>query len=111
MQSSFSPKICENNGECSNSVDGPICTCQPGFYGQYCEFEDRCNSNLGLNNPCQENIDNSICVNINGEATCQCYNGFSGPTCMDKINICGNGNYGTFCDIDKYSWFCEDIFD
>lgn len=87
----------------------PICSCQTGFYGQFCEFEDKCNGGLGLSNPC--NKENSICVNVeNGEAMCQCFPGFTGETCSDKIpgnKNCDNGYYGEYCDIDKYSWYCD----
>lgn len=66
---------CENNEECFDSDEGPMCLCKPGFRKDFagdCRDENECV--LGLDNCLAENKN---CVNTQGSFECgECLNGY-----------------------------------
>lgn len=106
---------CQNGGVCRNEVAGPICLCEDGFYGTNCQFKNKCDAEMdakcGENGVCQ-NLEIEQDGKMTTEATCKCYNGYSGQFCdilpvNSEMNKCENGMYGEFCNISKQNWLCD----
>ncbi|KAL4218698.1 hypothetical protein ACF0H5_021286 [Mactra antiquata] len=68
---------CQNNGTCSDEIDGVTCTCTKGFNGTTCEINiDDCIDNICDNGgTCLDGINNS---------TCLCRHGYTGDLCEYK---------------------------
>ncbi|XP_062981542.1 protein eyes shut homolog [Elgaria multicarinata webbii] len=87
---------CINNSTCLAQVDGkPLCICQKGFEGTYCETD----INECIFNPCKNQ---GHCVDGVNSFRCFCRDGFSGTLCEVEINECGSSpcaNSGTCIDL------------
>lgn len=45
------PKPCQNNGSCTDAINGYNCSCLPGFAGKNCDIDiNECSSNPCMNN-------------------------------------------------------------
>lgn len=75
---------CEN-GECSNSVEGFLCQCEPGYIGRRCHLRP-CDYT-----PCHSNAE---CINLSVYAAthrsyrCVCPKGLKGSTCEQIKSPC-----------------------
>ena len=86
---------CENNSVCVNEGNGSICTCEPGYYGERCEFEI-----------------NSHCTNVtcSGQGFCSVRPATAQELALDAQDIyvhqcnCDYGYSGNDCETDI---FCE----
>ena len=93
------PNYCGANGVCVEKNGSPFCNCNTGYVGGRCQLDDPC-----IKKPCNSN---GACFpvvqtnTVNGVPTesvrfyCQCYAGFSGPTCSTGI---------------IYSFLCSSLF-
>ncbi|XP_034292564.1 protein eyes shut homolog [Pantherophis guttatus] len=105
---------CRNNATCLAQVDGkPLCICQKGFEGTYCEIDN----NECISNPCKNQ---GHCVDGVNSYRCFCRDGFFGILCEGEINECLSSpcaNGGTCidltnrflcnCPVGFYGAFCE----
>ena len=78
---SCNAQSCMNRGDCTNTIDQPICECVAGFTGVTCEV-DQC----VLRAPCQNN---GVCYAEPREGAsdmllCNCSAPFTGPSCTDS---------------------------
>lgn len=70
---------CQNGGVCDNAA--ALCTCPPGFTGQFCEDDiDECQSE-----PC---LNGGECENAINRYVCHCAPGFTGVNCEIDIDEC-----------------------
>ena len=72
---------CMNGGNCTNTIDQPICQCAAGFMGTRCEM-DQCEARA----PCQNN---GVCYAEAREGTtdillCNCSAPFTGDSCAES---------------------------
>lgn len=90
---------CFNDGACVQLQNGVECRCKPGFFGNFCQYNDAttimatgttttasettkpqdCNSD-----PCQNN---GICVQRTNSFECICLTGFTGYFCESRIVV------------------------
>ncbi|XP_057309302.1 neurogenic locus notch homolog protein 3-like isoform X2 [Hydractinia symbiolongicarpus] len=97
-----SPNPCKNSGTCiQESGEGRFsCECLTPFRGTICEKHSYCHMN-----PC---MNGGICREAETKFECTCANGFSGPTCQDRVclpNPCMNGG-SCIEDGDKFKCVC-----
>ena len=74
--------LCRGNLHCTNTVGSYVCGCRNGFntVGTDCIDIDECENQ----NQCP---DKALCLNNEGNVTCQCFDGYQGDLC-DDINEC-----------------------
>lgn len=82
-----------------------MCECSSPYLGNFCEsMDDSCND---------KNCQNSAyCIEINGEAICECLDGFEGEFCerQIKIDFCANSPCGNATCVnrdDYYECVCD----
>ncbi|XP_038064211.1 fibrillin-1-like isoform X3 [Patiria miniata] len=107
---------CMNGGQCSVSPTNPsgiICTCQPNYYGDRCQF---------LTNPCTSNpcMNGGSCVSrLDGVSfiyLCQCPAGYTGARCSIPpsdpciTQPCRNGGICTRVNNFQYTCQCTSDF-
>jgi hypothetical protein len=69
------------HGTCTNSLDGPDCTCSHGYIGTLCDRKvDWCSLY-----PCR-NL--ATCHSTSNWYTCTCQQGCTGANCTEQINYC-----------------------
>ncbi|PFX23105.1 Fibropellin-1 [Stylophora pistillata] len=97
---------CTNIASCVNLLGGFSCRCEPGYSGKLCDTDiDEC-----LISPCQNgatctqcevNIDDckdascangGFCIDLVGNYSCLCPEGFLGSRCESQIDYCKNSN-------------------
>ncbi|XP_073992974.1 sushi, von Willebrand factor type A, EGF and pentraxin domain-containing protein uif isoform X1 [Rhodnius prolixus] len=72
---------CDNDGQCSDLVNGFSCSCEPGYTGKRCQhFVDDCSSS-----PCQNG---GTCHDTLDGFKCRCRPGFVGLQCEAEIDEC-----------------------
>lgn len=80
---------CRNRGRCMNVVNGTYtCECQPGYFGERCEFTHcgRCqHGKCLLEEEDDEEFDSSRKASV---YRCYCLSGFTGSACDEDINEC-----------------------
>ncbi|RXG55855.1 Protocadherin Fat 1 [Armadillidium vulgare] len=74
---SCSSNPCRNKGTCKESLRGPVCVCEFGFKGTYCE-EAYCPSRY-----CRYG---GSCSISNDEHICSCHEGYSGYRCSTRLH-------------------------
>ena len=75
---------CLNNGICTQSSNGFICTCINGYTGIRCgQRADKCPLNVGLN--C---VHGHCRLDNQGNPSCRCYPGFGGVICDINLTNC-----------------------
>ncbi|CAH1798347.1 unnamed protein product [Owenia fusiformis] len=94
---------CQNNGICTDEIDGYKCECWDGYTGSYCETDiDEC-----AQDPCHNN---GTCTDEINSYTCECSAGYTGVNCKDK-GKCDSApcqNEGTCIDkINSYICKCK----
>ncbi|RNA24253.1 fibropellin-1-like isoform X2 [Brachionus plicatilis] len=68
-------KICKNDGNCLDLIDGFICQCKTPWTGPTCEiYSNPCDSN-----PC---VEGTICNVVGISYTCSCQPGYFGKPCQ-----------------------------
>ena len=74
--------ICGLHGDCANTALGPVCTCDPGWSGTYCDQDyNNCTSS-----PCEHG---GTCEDLAGFAyTCICPPLYTGPNCEQQVDFC-----------------------
>ncbi|CAK8697438.1 unnamed protein product [Clavelina lepadiformis] len=76
-----SPNPCQNNGICTDQLNGYSCTCAEGFIGTSCELRvNDCHSD-----PC---LNGATCIDGEYSYACSCARGFAGDRC--EIHYCGS---------------------
>ncbi|XP_055955536.1 sushi, von Willebrand factor type A, EGF and pentraxin domain-containing protein 1 [Patella vulgata] len=102
-------ETCKNNGICSdgNSLYDVTCTCQPGYTGRYCEFEDKdgCNSSSCVNGKCVQKKEGHVCecrdnwrgsnCDIMYDSSCELSPCLFNSTCVPDIK--SSGKYKCVC--------------
>ncbi|BET02654.1 LamB [Nesidiocoris tenuis] len=76
---------CQNDGRCDHSDGTPVCQCTSDFGGIYCEI--RTNECGQSPNPCGST---GVCHKEKASPEgyrCDCFFGYSGPTCQDKTTV------------------------
>jgi hypothetical protein len=111
------------NGDCAteSSPDGdaeePLCSCNPGYVGQFCDIIDPC-----LDSPCQNDATCNSLGRSDGEYSCECDEAHVGRRCQYvdpcfPTNPCLNGGscvvlLGSVVDgVPKVDCACADGFD
>lgn len=73
------PSPCLNGASCrGKGAETPVCTCAPGFAGQYCDQ----NVNDCVPNPC---LNDSVCVDMVNGFQCTCAPGYTGSQCATQL--------------------------
>uniref|UniRef100_A0A8C4NG34 FAT atypical cadherin 1 n=1 Tax=Eptatretus burgeri TaxID=7764 RepID=A0A8C4NG34_EPTBU len=78
------PFECTNGARCIDSLEGPICLCQPGFSGLRCEFDV---NECAVIETCKNG---GTCQNTNGSFYCICTHGNSGRNCTKQGAVSSN---------------------
>ncbi|XP_072049558.1 uncharacterized protein [Amphiura filiformis] len=98
---------CENQGTCTDKVNGFICTCREGFIGERCQTD----INECASFPCENQ---GTCTDMVDGFMCTCTEGFSGIRCQTDINECASSpceNQGTCTDmVNGYMCTCREGF-
>ena len=72
---------CQNNGTCSDVINGYACTCISGYTGTACQTDiDECESA-----PCHNQ---GTCSDMVDGYTCQCFEGYTGTKCETQLDDC-----------------------
>jgi hypothetical protein len=84
---------CVSESSPDEDVEKPMCSCHPGYVGQFCDITDPC---LAL--PCQNNSTCQSLARSDGEYSCECDKVHVGRHCQYKDpcfpnNPCRNGGY------------------
>ena len=96
---------CQNNGTCSDVIDGFTCECDDEYYGDVCEEFDNC-----FVQPC---LNGGECDDLSDDYECNCTltQGFYGTNCslenecVSQDVTCQNG--GTCTDEPDADWECS----
>ncbi|CAD5112924.1 DgyrCDS2130 [Dimorphilus gyrociliatus] len=115
---------CNSNGVCFDGPEiSPNCSCDPLYYGSFCEYKAMNCSTLSCSNGLSEVLPAS-----SGLCKCQCSKGYKGQFCSEDIDECSgeidpcgmdnkcNNTFGSFkceCseawkgDVCEKSWYCD----
>lgn len=76
--------LCLNGGICVDTLDtGVNCSCSSNFFGEGCQFFDRCSQG-----PCQNGGQCYVDISNINQFTCICPEGFNGTTCENRTPSC-----------------------
>ncbi|XP_037693302.1 cubilin [Choloepus didactylus] len=93
------------NGQCTETVSGYLCQCEPGWAGTNCtEDVDEC-----LSRPC---LNGGTCVDGVNAFSCECAGAWTGRLCQDPRPACGgalSGPEGTFSYLSPEAGYAHDI--
>lgn len=78
---------CQNGGTCYWIFDDQACFCDTGYTGDTCETYSEELDDVCLNIICGTD-DQGYCEEVDGEATCTCYDGWDGDYCTVPISDC-----------------------
>ncbi|XP_006894385.1 PREDICTED: cubilin-like [Elephantulus edwardii] len=93
------------NGQCTETVSGYLCKCDPGWAGVNCTE----NINECLSNPC---LNGGICVDGVNAYSCECTSAWTGLHCQISQQVCGgslSGMNGSFSYKSPDTSFVHDV--
>lgn len=101
-----STRPCRNDASCKLIHAGHFrCECEKGYFGDLCQFTDRC-----YKNPCKHNGTCSL-SNSTSEFLCKCGGGYEGDVCEKEIpcfkNYCQNGGSCERTNVMEYKCICR----